>query len=66
METITARSMSESNSFANPTAISRQTKTIKAGSDFVVVFPEHSISVIALKVLAPVSSIWVEKTKPRP
>ena len=51
METINGRSMSEANSFASPTAISRQEKTIKAGSEFVVVFPEHSISVITLKVL---------------
>jgi alpha-L-arabinofuranosidase len=51
METINGRSMGEANSFSNPTAISMKTKTIKTGSDFVVVFPEHSISVITLKVL---------------
>jgi len=51
METINGRSMGEANSFSNPTAISMKTKTIETGSDFVVVFPEHSISVITLKVL---------------
>lgn len=51
METINGRSLSESNSFTTPTAISLQEKTIKTGTDFVVVFPEHSVSVITLKVL---------------
>jgi alpha-N-arabinofuranosidase len=50
METINGRSPSESNSFTTPTAISVQEKTIKTGADFVVVFPEHSISVITLTV----------------
>jgi alpha-L-arabinofuranosidase len=51
METINGRAMSDANSFVNPTAISMQAKTVKTGSDFIVVFPEHSISVITLKVL---------------
>jgi alpha-L-arabinofuranosidase len=51
METITGRSMSEANSFATPTAIAMQEKTIQTGSDFVIVFPEQSISVITLNVL---------------
>jgi alpha-N-arabinofuranosidase len=53
METINGQSMSEANSFANPTAISMQETTIKAGSNFVVVFPEHSVSVITLSVIRP-------------
>jgi alpha-N-arabinofuranosidase len=52
METINGRSMSAANSFATPTAISTHVRTIKTGSEFVVVFPEHSISVITLKVLS--------------
>ena len=50
METINGRSMSAANSFATPNAISTHVRTIKTGSQFVVVFPEHSISVITLKV----------------
>jgi alpha-N-arabinofuranosidase len=53
METINGQSMSEANSFANPTAISMQETTIKAGSNFVVIFPEHSVSVITLSVIRP-------------
>jgi alpha-L-arabinofuranosidase len=51
METIKGRAMSEANSFATPTAISMQEKMIQTGSDFVVVFPEHSVSVITLNIL---------------
>ena len=51
METINGRSMSAANSFATPNAISTHVGMIKTGSDFVVVFPERSISVITLKVL---------------
>jgi alpha-L-arabinofuranosidase len=51
METINGRSMSAANSFATPNAISTHMRTIKTGPEFVVVFPEHSISVITLKVL---------------
>jgi alpha-N-arabinofuranosidase len=51
METISAYSMTAANSFTTPTAISLQQKTIKAAADFVVVFPQHSISVITLNVL---------------
>jgi alpha-L-arabinofuranosidase len=51
METINGRSMSAANSFGTPNAISTHARTIKTGSEFVVVFPEHSISVITLKVL---------------
>jgi len=51
METINGRSMSAANSFAAPNAISTHVRTIKTGSEFVVVFPERSISVITLKVL---------------
>jgi len=53
METINGDSMTAANSFATPTAISMQQKTIKTGSDFAVVFPQHSISVITLNVLSP-------------
>jgi len=51
METINGRSISAANSFATPNAISTHVRRIKTGSEFVVVFPEHSISVITLKVL---------------
>ena len=51
METINGHSMSEANSFATPNAISTHVRRIKTGSEFVVVFPEHSISVITLEVL---------------
>jgi alpha-L-arabinofuranosidase len=51
METIKSRSISEANSFATPTAISMQENMIQTGSDFVVVFPEHSVSVITLNIL---------------
>ena len=53
METINGDSMTAANSFATPAAISTQRTTIKSGSDFVVVFPEHSISVITLNVPSP-------------
>jgi alpha-N-arabinofuranosidase len=50
METINAQSMSAANSFTTPAAISLQQKTIKTAADFVVVFAQHSISVITLNV----------------
>jgi alpha-N-arabinofuranosidase len=52
MEIINGRSMNDANSFTTPTAVSMREKTIKTGADFVVVFPEHSVSVITLKVPA--------------
>jgi alpha-N-arabinofuranosidase len=53
MEVINADSMTAANSFANPDAVSIQKKTINTGSNFVVEFPEHSVSVIVLKVAGP-------------
>jgi alpha-N-arabinofuranosidase len=51
METINGRTMSAANSFSSPAAISMREKTIKAGPDFVIVLPEHSISVVTLTIL---------------
>ena len=50
MEVVNADSMIAANSFANPDAVSLQKRTINTGSSFVVEFPEHSVSVIALRV----------------
>jgi alpha-N-arabinofuranosidase len=53
MEVVNADSMTAANSFANPDAVSIQERTINTGSSFVVEFPEHSVSVIVLKVAGP-------------
>ena len=50
MEIVNADFMAAANSFSNPDAISIQKRTINTGSSFVVEFPEHSVSVIALNV----------------
>jgi alpha-L-arabinofuranosidase len=50
METINADSMTSANSFATPNAVSLQQKTIKIGPNFLVDFPQHSVSVITLNV----------------
>jgi alpha-L-arabinofuranosidase len=50
MEVVNADSATSANSFSNPDAITIQKKTINAGSNFEVEFPEHSVSVIALNV----------------
>lgn len=50
MEVVNADSMAAANSFANPDAVSIQKSMINTGSSFVVEFPEHSVSVIALNV----------------
>jgi alpha-N-arabinofuranosidase len=55
METINADSMTSANSFATPNAVSLQQKTIKIGPNFLVDFPQHSVSVITLNVLSPTS-----------
>jgi len=52
METINADSMTSANSFATPNAVSLQQKTIKIGPNFLVDFPQHSVSVITLNVLS--------------
>jgi alpha-N-arabinofuranosidase len=53
METITADSMTSANSFATPNAISLRRKMTKTGSNFLVDFPQHSISVITLNAIGP-------------
>jgi alpha-L-arabinofuranosidase len=50
LETVAADSMMTASSFSNPDAVSIQKKTISVSSTFVVEFPPHSVSVIALNV----------------
>jgi alpha-L-arabinofuranosidase len=50
METISADSMTSANSFATPHTVSLHQKTIKTGPNFVIDFPQHSVSVITLDV----------------
>ena len=48
LQTITAPSLSVSNNFSQPNAISTSTKAISAGRQFVVTLPKHSVSVVVL------------------
>ena len=50
METISGDSLESANSFATADAVSPKTKNIEAGTNFVVDFPQHSVSVITLSV----------------
>jgi alpha-N-arabinofuranosidase len=50
IETINAESMTVSNSFETPNAVSLREKNMRAETDFVVDLPAHSISVITLNV----------------
>lgn len=49
LHTITASSLTVSNNFSQPDAISIQKKTISSGRNFVVSLPKHSVSVIVLR-----------------
>lgn len=51
LETINGSSLGAANSFANPKAVSLEQKTISAGSEFVIELPEHSVSVITLRIV---------------
>ena len=51
LETINGPSLGAANSFATPKAVSLAQKTISAGSEFVVELPEHSVSVITLRIV---------------
>jgi alpha-L-arabinofuranosidase len=51
LETVNGSSLGAANSFANPKAISLEQKTISAGSEFMVELPEHSVSVITLRIV---------------
>jgi alpha-L-arabinofuranosidase len=50
METLNGDSLESANSFATPDAVSLKKKNIEAGTNFVVDFPQHSVSVITLSV----------------
>ena len=49
-ESVTAESLSAANSFAAPEAVSIKRGEIKAGNNFVIELPRHSVSVITLSV----------------
>jgi alpha-N-arabinofuranosidase len=48
MLTVNAPSLTASNSFANPNAVSIRQTSVRAGATFMVTLPAHSVSVIAL------------------
>jgi alpha-N-arabinofuranosidase len=48
MDTLSANSISASNSFSTPDAVRIKRSRIKAGNSFVVEFPKHSVSVVTL------------------
>jgi alpha-L-arabinofuranosidase len=50
MKTITAPSITVSNDFSRPDAVSIQTRTLPSGRTFVVTLPKHSVSVIILSL----------------
>lgn len=50
VETITAPTLTTANSFATPDAVSTMRSQARAGRDFVVELPAHSVSVITLNV----------------
>jgi alpha-L-arabinofuranosidase len=50
VETVTADSISSFNSFSTPDAVSIRRREVKAGNNFVVELPEHSVSVITLSL----------------
>lgn len=49
LNTITAPSLTVSNNFSRPDAVSIQRRTIPSGRSFVVTLPKHSVSVIVLR-----------------
>jgi alpha-L-arabinofuranosidase len=49
MHTVTALSLTASNNFSQPDAVSIQQKTIASGRSFVVTLPKHSVSVMVLR-----------------
>jgi len=51
LETINGPSLAAANSFADPKTVSLEQKTISAGSEFIVELPEHSVSVITLRIV---------------
>jgi alpha-N-arabinofuranosidase len=48
METVTAHALTAANSFATPDAVSIKRSEIKAGNNFLIELPKHSVSVITL------------------
>ena len=50
MRTVTAPTLTASNDFARPEAVSVTRSPLRAGQSFVVTLPKHSVSVIALEV----------------
>lgn len=50
IKTITAPSLTASNDFARPDAVSIRNSTARSGRSFVVTLPKHSVSVISLDV----------------
>ncbi|HET8783861.1 MAG TPA: alpha-L-arabinofuranosidase C-terminal domain-containing protein [Pyrinomonadaceae bacterium] len=50
LHTITAPSLTVSNNFSQPDAVSTKKTTIASGRSFVVTLPKHSVSVIVLRV----------------
>jgi alpha-L-arabinofuranosidase len=50
MESVTAESLSAASSFAAPETVSIKRDEIKAGNNFVIELPRHSVSVITLSV----------------
>jgi alpha-L-arabinofuranosidase len=49
VKTVTARSLSAANDFAQSNAVFIEEKSVPAGRRFVVTLPKHSVSVITLK-----------------
>lgn len=54
METVSAPSINVANNFSQPNAVSINRRTVASGRTFVVSLPKHSVSVIVLKLRAPV------------
>jgi len=50
INTVTAPSLTASNNFARPDAVSIRNSTVRSGRSFVVTLPKHSVSVISLDV----------------
>jgi alpha-L-arabinofuranosidase len=50
IDTVTADTLTSANSFAAPNAVSIKRSEVKAGSNFAVELPKHSVSVITLDV----------------
>jgi alpha-N-arabinofuranosidase len=50
LESVTANSLSSFNSFSTPDAVSIKRAEVKAGNNFIVELPSHSVSVITLSV----------------